>query len=1136
MQIRLLGVPEVKFIDRLSPSFKTAKAEGLFYYLATTQRTHTRATLSTLFWGDMEEVKARVNLSKALSDLREQVGDYVTITTQTVAFNRGLAYQLDVEAFHMGATKQPSSETIDALQVRANLYRGDFLEGFYVRNAPDFEQWVYGERERLRTAAAQLLTTLAEGYQQNGDLPNAISTLRRLLALEPWREAAHYQLMDLLVRNGEPQAALRQYELCRLALADELDVEPGVAIKQLYTKIRTNGKAAEPRESSAALSGKSTASKPSFYLPQPATPFAGRAEEMTDLTAPQPELVANAPFVGRQHEWQTLQARWRLALRGQPQFVLIAGEAGIGKTRLAEELLNWAQHHGFGTVRARCYAAEGRLTYAPIIEWLRADTLRPHRSKVPATWLTELARLLPELLTEQPNLPRPEPITSTWLRHQLFEAATRALLALDQPLILLIDDLQWCDKETLELLHFLLRHAARLSPTKVLLVGTARLPDEVEATHPLYELLNPLRGGDTLTQLDLVRLTETETNQLARQMTERTLDHQTLHQLFHDTAGNPLFVVETMRATQGQLALNGGVAKAPSALLPLEASETLTQQLPPKVQAVLQARLGQLSPIARELCEWAAIVGRAFTLELLTSASKIAADKVVNALDELWQRRIIREQGTAAYDFSHDRLRDVATAGISRVRRRYLHRCVAEALEEQNVGQLDSIAAEIAAHFEAAGMIEKAIQYFEQAAIHTQLIFAHNPTVVLLEHTLKLLKTLSEGNKRDLLELKLLNRLTTVLANMTGYTTTNLIDVIEGTYNLSQKLHISPSPIFMRMLAIYRLGINTFDQVQELGNGILDLVHNSSEKPDNVLLVEGAYVHGVNAFWHGNFAISKSWLKNAIDHYSVENHKRHLVEYASDTGSYCHVRLGLTLWYLGYPEQAARECEIGISSAQELKDLNTIGLNVAFTLWLRCEQNDLASAKDLQEKFFAHASQTPPTRREAFLFLEGWYHYLCGNFQTCIEQLSDYLVVRDLRRTDTVYRNLAFLLLARAYTALGDRENAFTALAQSEAFYDRHDDWWSKAEFLRVKGDLFITFDNQVNAAEEYYYKALELSRTQQAKSLELRAAMSLARLWDQQGKPREAYTLLAEVYNWFTEGFDTADLQEAKSLLARLA
>lgn len=321
MKIQLLGSPAISFSNRLNPTFKTAKAEGLFYYLAATQRTYARAPLATLFWGDMAETKARVNLSKALSELREQIGEYVTIATQTVTFNTALPYQLDVETFLAAPPQHNPGDVLAVLQEHADLYRGDFLDGFYVRNAPDFEQWLQAEREQLRTVAAQRFATLAKHYQQNGNLRNAISTVRRLLALEPWREEAHYQLMELLVRNGEPHAALHQYELCRVALADELAVEPGSAITNLYTEIRARGKAAGSRE-------------------HPTTAPIVLGRKPSALTKEQATLPHNLPhppttFVGREAEINTLVARMQ-----DPacRLLTLVGPGGIGKTRLALEV------------------------------------------------------------------------------------------------------------------------------------------------------------------------------------------------------------------------------------------------------------------------------------------------------------------------------------------------------------------------------------------------------------------------------------------------------------------------------------------------------------------------------------------------------------------------------------------------------------------------------------------------------------------------------------------------------------------------------------------------------------------------------------------------------------------------------
>jgi DNA-binding SARP family transcriptional activator/predicted ATPase len=315
MNLQLLGSPTISLPNRLVPTFKTAKAAALFYYLVTTQRTYSRATLATLFWGDMAETKARVNLSKALSELREQVGDYVTIATQTVAFNDALPYELDVSTFLAVSPPHELGDALAVLQARADLYRGDFLEGFHVRNAPDFEQWLLVERERLRSAAVQLFANLATGYQQSGQLPDAINTVRQLLIIEPWREEAHYQLMELLAHTGETQAALRQYEWCRATLADELAIEPGVAITRLHAQLRAKGKTAGTREhptasplTHAPAVVQAPATLPS-HLPQPATSFVGRDAEIKllvgELTTPGCRLLT------------------------------LVGPGGMGKTRLA---------------------------------------------------------------------------------------------------------------------------------------------------------------------------------------------------------------------------------------------------------------------------------------------------------------------------------------------------------------------------------------------------------------------------------------------------------------------------------------------------------------------------------------------------------------------------------------------------------------------------------------------------------------------------------------------------------------------------------------------------------------------------------------------------------------------------------
>lgn len=312
MKIQLLGSPTIRLPNQLAPTFKTTKGEGLFYYLAVTRQPHSRAQLATLFWGDMPEKNARVSLSKALSDLREQAREYVTIATQTILFNTTLPYDLDIERF---LTPPSSVESVAALQVRTELYRGAFLDGFYVRDAPDFEGWLRGERERFHNHAVQLLSTLAARYEQGGQIADAMNTLRRLLRVEPWREEAHYQLMTLLAQQGETTAALRQYERCRTALADELDVEPSEALTKLYRQLRATGKIPGATPATFPVAPPPPASKqtnPVHNLPQPPTLFVGRAAEIKTL-------------VGRLQEPAC-------------RLLTLIGPGGIGKTRLALEV------------------------------------------------------------------------------------------------------------------------------------------------------------------------------------------------------------------------------------------------------------------------------------------------------------------------------------------------------------------------------------------------------------------------------------------------------------------------------------------------------------------------------------------------------------------------------------------------------------------------------------------------------------------------------------------------------------------------------------------------------------------------------------------------------------------------------
>lgn len=803
-----------------------------------------------------------------------------------------------------------------------------------------------------------------------------------------------------------------------------------------------------------------------------------------NLGASAPPLRSAAlPLVGRRTEWNELQSAWRNASTGAPALVVLAGEPGIGKTRLAEEMLTWASGQGIGTATGRAYAAEGRLSYGPVVDWLRSDTLRRAIRQLDARSLTDVGRLVPDLVSSRPPGWQDSGPAQPQQRQVFFRSLALATLGTKQPLLLLLDDLQWCDQDTLEWLHYLLRFD---STAALLVEGTVR-PEEVGPQHPLAPLFGDLRRTGQLTEVRLGPLDATDAAELAESVAGRNLDPADLRRLYDETEGQPLFVVETVRAGLGI------TDEAPRSRGPLEATSAtdaaaIPGRIPPKVHAVIAARLAQLSEAARETVRLAATIGRSFTLDLLVQSGPGEIDSLVGPLDELWERQIVREHGTNAYDFVHDKIREVAYAEIRPAQRALLHRRVAHALEEVHAADPDPVSAQIAAHYDQAGLTDRAVDFYRRAASFAQRVYANEEAIGLLKRAQALLASLPARQERDERELALNTALGVSLVATRGYAADAVMTVYRRVHELSRRLGKPSSPPALRALAIAALSQTEFQLAHDLGDQLLDQAEHNS---DPVLLVEAHYVLGVTMFWTGQFADARLHLEEALAHYIAERSDLHIATFTQDPAVVCLMRLALVLWILGETELAAQREEESLALGREVSHPFSQAYSLVWDAVLYALRRDARGTRIQAEAAIAlsrghglemwQAEATP---------LRGWAMAEAGETQAGIEEMHQGIAA--FRATGSLFLGPLFRgLLAEQYARIGRLEEGLLLVDEALATVRETGERCWEADLYWRKGILLQQrHDAQAVVAFEH---ALEIARRQGAQAIEHRVAASLA-------------------------------------------
>ena len=683
LRLAVLGPPRLE-LDGAAVEVDTRKAIALLVYLAVTGERHGREALAGLLWPEYDEAHARAALRRTLSALNKGLrGGWLATDRTSIALDRADLW-VDLERFQAlveecRAHGHQPAETCPAcmapLREAAALHRGDFLAGFALRDADGFEDWQRLQAESLRRELAGVLERLVGVQAAAGRWQDAIADGHRWLALDPLHEPAHRQLMRLYAWSGQRGAALRQYRACVRVLDRELGVGPLEETTALYQTIKQ-----------------------------------GHAEQ--ERPAPPPVAVATLsrpPLVGRAAEWSTLLETYEAARR-DGRLVVLEGEAGIGKTRLAEEFAAHAVAAGATTISGRCYDGESGLAYQPLVEGLRAALSGQADSawlrEVPTPWLAETSRLLPELVDLRPGLAPAPPLDSPGAQSRFLAGLSQVLLAALRapvPGVLVLDDLHWADEASLDVLTYLVR---RLAGQPVCIVVTWR-SEQVQGGHRLRRLAAEARHAGSATVLPLARLSQPEVAELVLAVAPARAGQAAW--LYEETEGLPFFLTEYLAVTPED------AAGAPP---------------PGGVRELLRAKLGPVSEAGRQLLATAAVIGRSFDFDTVRAASGRSEEETVAALEELTGLGLVlevREAGelpVLAYDFGHERMRALVYEQTSLARRRLLHRRVAEALAGRAHGQ--SLAASIARHFQLAGQETEAATAFRAAGDQARSLYANH--------------------------------------------------------------------------------------------------------------------------------------------------------------------------------------------------------------------------------------------------------------------------------------------------------------------------------------------------------------------------------------------------------------------------
>jgi predicted ATPase len=705
-------------------------------------------------------------------------------------------------------------------------------------------------------------------------------------------------------------------------------------------------------------------------------------------------------------------------------------------------------------------------------------------------------------------------------RQKTLETIVALLLELAEhhPVLFILEDLHWTDPTTLELLSLLLNQ----TPTASLLVLLTCRPHFQPVWH----------HRSYLTEITVNRLSHTQVEQIVIGVTAgKTLPHEVIQQIIEKTDGVPLFVEEMTKAI-----FESGQLKALDGHYELTGSLS-TFAIPTTLHDSLMARLDRLVT-AKAVAQYAAVIGRQFAYDLLQAVSQVDEMRLQHELGRLVEAEIIYQRGEppqATYFFKHALIQDAAYQSLLKSTRQHYHQRIAQVLEAQFPETVEAQPELLAHHYTEAGLTEKAVNYWHYAGQKAIERSAHVEAIAHLRHGLALLETLPETSERRQREVDMLITLGASQRATQGTAAVEVGETYTRARQLCQYLD-NPHQLFpvLRGLWHYYHVRAEHQTAQALGEQLLTL---AQQNQDSAMLVAAYRSLGTTLLFLGAVATAHTHFAQGSTLYDPQQHRASAFLYGEDAGMLCHSFSAWTLWYLGYPKQGLTRIDKAVTLAQQSAHSFSLGFAFIVAAIFHQLHREVRFTQERAEAAINRATEQGfPHWRAMGCILRGWALAQQGQAQEGLEQFHQGTM--DYHATGAESHRSYFLaLLAETHGTRRQPEAGLTVLAEALTHVDTTGERWYEAEIYRLKGELLLqqSSDNQADA-ETCFHHALAIARNQQAKSLELRAATSLARLWQSQGKRNEARQVLGDVYGWFAEGFDTADLQDAKTLLDALS